>query len=91
MRAQAMSSDAGRLHELRFASLFDGGRGITVPCDEQGSVDLDTMSERMRISYFSARARMGRDFAYPIVRPVYEGPDAAGLAASDACFSRGTY
>ena len=68
MEAPALSNDDSRLHELRFVSLFDSGRAVTVPCDEQGGVDLDTLSERMRISYLGARARMGRDFAYPTIR-----------------------
>jgi len=69
MRTPTLSGDTGRLHELRFVSLFNGGRAVSVPCDAQGGVDLDTLSERMRISYLGARARIGRDFAYPIVLP----------------------
>lgn len=71
MRTQALSDDTRRLHELRFVSLFDSGRAVSVPCDAQGGVDLDTLSERMRISYLGARARIGRDFAYPIVLPTF--------------------
>ncbi|HEX5683550.1 MAG TPA: hypothetical protein VFY73_05880 [Ideonella sp.] len=91
MRADTTKDDAGRMHELRFALLFDRGRGITVPCDEQGCVDLDALSERMRISYFSARARMGRDFAYPVVRAVGEDVGSNELAAALICRSRGMY
>lgn len=55
-------------HELRFESLHNPGRGIVVPCDEAGSVDLDHLSERLRNAYFGARAMVGRDYAYPVVQ-----------------------
>lgn len=55
-------------HELRFDSLFHPGRGIVVPCDGQGHVDLDTLSDRMRTAYFGARAMVGREYAYPKVQ-----------------------
>lgn len=53
--------------ELRFRSLFDEGRGLSFPCDAQGRVDLDRLSERARRNYFYARALIGRDFAMPAV------------------------
>lgn len=56
-------------HELRFRSLFDEGRGYAFPCDAAGHVDLDALGERARISYFSARTLIGRDFATPVVQP----------------------
>lgn len=55
-------------HVLRFESLFHPGRGIVVPCDDQGHVDLDTLSDRMRTAYFGARAMVGREYAYPKVQ-----------------------
>jgi|GEM_PF-7115834 len=30
-------------YELRFASLFVPGRGISVPCDMSGEVDMDAL------------------------------------------------
>ena len=56
-------------YELRFASLFHGGRGLAFPCDAAGQVNLDALSERARINYFAARTLIGRDFATPAVRP----------------------
>jgi hypothetical protein len=56
-------------HELRFRSLFDGGRALAFPCDAQGRVDLDALSERARTNYLYARGLVGRDFAYPSVQP----------------------
>ncbi len=54
-------------HELLFASLYHPGRGISVPCDAQGRVDLDNLTERLRNAYFGARALVGREYAYPTV------------------------
>jgi hypothetical protein len=57
--------------ELRFASLFDPGRGVAVPCDASGQVDLDALPERLRSAYFGARAMVGREYAYPVAKPVH--------------------
>ena len=58
-------------HELRFASLFHPGRGISIPCDAAGQVDLDSLTERLRNAYLGARAMMGRDYAYPTVQQLH--------------------
>lgn len=58
-------------HELRFESLHRPGRGIVVPCGEDGSVDLDRLTERMRTAYFGARAMVGREYAFPVVQRVH--------------------
>jgi hypothetical protein len=55
--------------ELRFQSLFDGGRGYAFPCDPAGHVDLDQLSDIARHNYLYARALVGRDLASPAVRP----------------------
>ena len=53
---------------LSFRSLFGAGRGFVFPCDQQGRVDMDTLSERARNNYFYARAMMGRELTYPSVQ-----------------------
>lgn len=53
--------------ELRFRSLFNAGRGLAFPCDAQGHVDLDSLSESARENYLFARAVVGRDYATPQV------------------------
>ena len=53
--------------ELRFQSLFAPGRALAFPCDAQGHVDLNTLSERARNNYLFARATVGRDHATPRV------------------------
>jgi hypothetical protein len=57
---------AGRF-ELRFESLVRPGRAFAFPCDAQGSVDLDRLSEPARHNYFYARTVIGREFACPAV------------------------
>ena len=53
--------------QLRFQSLFDPGRGYAFPCDAQGHVDLDKLSERARNNYLYARAMIGREVGTPAV------------------------
>ncbi len=56
-------------YELRFQSLFDSGRGFAFPCDPEGQVDLDQLSDRARNNYLYARAMVGRELACPAVKP----------------------
>ena len=55
--------------EIRFQSLFKEGRALCFPCDEQGHVAMDALSERARENYLYARAVIGREYAYPMVQP----------------------
>ncbi len=55
--------------EIRFQSLFNEGRALSFPCDEQGHVSMDSLSDRARENYLYARAVIGREYAYPLVRP----------------------
>jgi hypothetical protein len=59
-------------YELRYASLFTMGRGLSFPCDGQGRVDLDALTECARENYLYARAVVGKEFAMPSVN-VCEG------------------
>ena len=47
---------------MRFRSLHDEGCGFVFPCDADGSVDLDALSDRARDSYLYARTVIGREF-----------------------------
>jgi hypothetical protein len=68
MNTQTMSLPAAAAgFFLRFGSLFDEGRALIFPCDSQGRVQLDTLSERARANYLYARAVVGREFATPAV------------------------
>jgi hypothetical protein len=53
--------------EVRFESLYCRARSLAFPCDEEGRVDIDALSERGRNNYFLARAMIGRDYATPRV------------------------
>jgi hypothetical protein len=67
-RAATMNSISFDLaHELRFESLFNPGRALAFPCDAQGHVELDALSERARRNYLYARAVVGREYATPAV------------------------
>ena len=55
-------------YELLFRSMFDPGRGYSFPCDAQGRVPLDDLSDRARDNYLYARAVVGRELAAPAVQ-----------------------
>lgn len=62
-----MNRSTDNVFQLRFQSLFDPGRGYAFPCDAQGHVDMDALSERARNNYLYARAMIGREVATPAV------------------------
>lgn len=69
-RAKAsVNPEAACSYLLRFASLHDPGRGLAVPCDEAGCVDIDALTQRLRAVYLGARALVGREYACPTVQP----------------------
>ena len=55
--------------EIRYQSLFSQGRALSFPCDAEGHVELDALSDRARDNYLYARAVVGREYAYPSIRP----------------------
>ena len=54
-------------YEMRFRSLFDEGRAYAFPCDAAGHVDIDSLSDSARNSYFYARTVIGRELSMPAV------------------------
>ena len=56
-------------HLLRFRSLFNEGRGLVFPCDGDGHVDMNALTEQALGNYLYARAVIGREFATPQVEP----------------------
>lgn len=56
-------------HVIKFQSLSNTGKALVFPCDAQGRVALDELSERARENYLYARAVVGREFAFPCVVP----------------------
>ena len=75
-RAEAVQSpiavDAAG-YEIRFQSLFNAGRALSFPCDPEGHVDCDALSEHALLNYLFARAMVGREFPMPAVRPCFGG------------------
>jgi hypothetical protein len=53
--------------QLWFLSLHRG-HALCFPCDAGGTVALDELSEHGRCNYLYARAVVGREFAWPVVR-----------------------
>lgn len=69
--------------EIRFESLFDGGRALVFPCNAFGRVDLDAMPPRARSNYLYARAMVGRDYTMPRVQAM--SMSDAPRKVEDAC------
>ena len=63
-----MLESASSQFQLCFRSLFHSGRGYAFPCDPQGHVDLDSLTDRARNNYLYARAMVGRELAVPSVQ-----------------------
>ena len=55
-------------YQLHYSALRDGRRGLDFPCDADGRVDIDALSEAARNDYFYARAVVGRDLDRPCVQ-----------------------
>jgi hypothetical protein len=54
--------------ELRFRA-FDSGLTFAFPCDPNGRVDMDQLSDMARTNYLYARAMVGYELAAPAVWP----------------------
>lgn len=82
--AQTVSMPVESEFEVHFRSLLQRGLNLIFPCDGEGHVDLDGLSECAKTNYLFARAMIGREYASPAVcRHVgsqYE-PDANPRAA----------
>src|SRR5258706_6822548 len=59
MNASQSTSQQATGYELRFRPLSVEGRVQAFPCDAEGHVDIDALSERTRIQYFYARTVIG--------------------------------
>ena len=67
-------------HELRFSSMARTRHDFAFPCDAQGHVFLDDLSERARANYFYARTLVGIDWLEPVVLRVDESVTGANCA-----------
>jgi hypothetical protein len=57
-------------HQLRFAWLHDPGHGIAFPCDGNGNVDINALTEPRRTIYLGAWAMVGHYYARPTIQIV---------------------
>ena len=62
------SAESIARYELRFQSLFHSGRALAFPCDPQGEVHWDTMTEGARASFLRAQGSVGREWASPAIQ-----------------------
>ncbi|CAN5720234.1 hypothetical protein BH11PSE7_BH11PSE7_03660 [soil metagenome] len=64
-----MMNSAATHYQLRYRPIKGQGAGYVFPCDSEGHVDLDELSERARNDYLFARAVVGRELELPAVQP----------------------
>jgi len=62
------NSQPGLYYELHFLPLQRPGGDWAFPCDAEGHVDMDAMTERVRNNYLFARALVGIEYDKPSVR-----------------------
>jgi|APDOM4702015023_1054809.scaffolds.fasta_scaffold264967_1 hypothetical protein len=65
--AQTVSMSFESEFEVHFRSLLRRGLEFIFPCDREGRVDLDALSDRAKANYLFARAMVGREYARPAV------------------------
>lgn len=59
----------GLQYEICYRPLSRHGQTLSFPCDAEGHVHLDGLSDEARNSYLFARAVVGHEYAAPAVRP----------------------
>ena len=55
--------------ELFYGPLRAERGGMSFPCDADDVVDLDILSDEVRLKYLYARVVAGNELAWPVVRP----------------------
>ena len=66
--AQTASMPDAPKFEVHFHALFRRDFELVFPCDRDGHVDLDALSDRARANYLFARATVGREYSMPELR-----------------------
>ncbi|HEY6355707.1 MAG TPA: hypothetical protein VIY30_14565 [Burkholderiaceae bacterium] len=64
------STQEATAYEMRFRSLFHEGRAYVFPCNADGHVDIDSLSDRARNNYLYARTVIGREVSMPAVHAI---------------------
>jgi hypothetical protein len=70
MGSTCTAEDDVHRFELRFFSLGPRNSDFSIPCDASGAVDIDLLSESLRLRYLFARKVIGLEFGRPAVCPV---------------------
>ncbi len=55
-------------YELRFQSLFHSGRALVFPCDCEGEVKWEAMTDGARANFLRAQGSVGREYAAPAIQ-----------------------
>lgn len=59
----------GMHYEVHYQPLSGHNPALSFPCDADGHVPLDSLTDRARTNYLFARAVVGREYAAPAVLP----------------------
>jgi hypothetical protein len=59
--------------ELHFQSQFSAGHDYAFPCDAQGQVDMDRLSDRALANYLFVRGAVGHEFLGPLIESRLNG------------------
>jgi len=59
----------GPRYEIRYRPLTEDVEPLTFPCDAQGHVQMDALTERARNDYLYARAVVGVEYDRPAILP----------------------
>ena len=58
---------------LIFSSVYDPGHRFAFPCNKEGEVNLNEITESMKLSYYYCKTLVGREFTHPeIVENEYD-------------------
>jgi hypothetical protein len=66
-QATGFAASKAAHYELRFLSLVSRSCGYAFPCDAEGHVEIDELSDRGRSNYFYARVLVGNELSSPTV------------------------
>jgi hypothetical protein len=64
----AAAAEQSAQYELRYRALSAIGCGFAFPCDGRGQVHMDELGERALANYLYARAAVGYELQWPLVR-----------------------
>lgn len=66
--APLLAAESIARYELRFQSLYHTGRALAFPCDREGEVHWDSMTDGARANFLRAQCSVGREYGSPAVQ-----------------------